>query len=56
MAGMNASIEINRPVEKVYGFFVDLEDSVVRTERRARPPIRPDDLLIESSLGCSLAA
>ena len=32
MAGMNAAIDINRPAEAVYRFFLDLERSIVRTD------------------------
>jgi uncharacterized protein YndB with AHSA1/START domain len=32
MAGMQSAIDINRPVEAVYGFFLDLERSIVRTD------------------------
>lgn len=32
MAGMQSVIEISRPVEGVYGFFLDLEQSIVRTD------------------------
>lgn len=32
MAGMQAEIEINRPVEAVYGFFLDLERNIVATD------------------------
>jgi uncharacterized protein YndB with AHSA1/START domain len=32
MAGMQSVIEINRPVEVVYGFFTDLEHSIIRTD------------------------
>jgi hypothetical protein len=30
--GMHSEIEIKRPVAAVYGFYVDLEDSIVRTD------------------------
>lgn len=32
MAGMKSEIDIDRPVEAVYGFFLDLERSIVRTD------------------------
>jgi hypothetical protein len=32
MAGMKSAIDIDRPVEAVYGFFLDLERSIVRTD------------------------
>jgi Polyketide cyclase / dehydrase and lipid transport len=32
MAGMHAEIEINRPIEDVYGFFLDLERNIVATD------------------------
>jgi len=32
MAGMEATVEIERPVEDVFGFFLDLEHSIVRTD------------------------
>ena len=32
MAGMTSAIDIDRPVDTVYGFFLDLERSIVRTD------------------------
>ena len=32
MAGMQAEIQINQPVEAVYGFFLDLERNIVATD------------------------
>jgi len=32
MAGMQAEIEINRPIEAVYEFFLDLEHNIVATD------------------------
>jgi uncharacterized protein YndB with AHSA1/START domain len=40
MAGLNASIEIRRPVADVFAFFEDLENSVVRTDPVVRSVVR----------------
>ncbi len=40
MAGMQSVIEINRPVEAVYGFFTDLEQSIVRTDPKVESVVK----------------
>lgn len=47
MAGMQAEIEINRPVEAVYGFFLDLERNIVATD----PTVESVVKVIEGPIG-----
>lgn len=41
MAGMQSEIEINRPVEAVYGFVLDLEESITRTDPTVESVVKP---------------
>jgi uncharacterized membrane protein len=43
MAGMHAEIEINRPVDAVYGFFLDLERNIVATDPSVESVARVTD-------------
>ena len=43
MAGMQADIEINRPVEAVYGFFLDLERNIVATDPTVESVVKVTD-------------
>jgi hypothetical protein len=40
MAGMETSIEIDRPVERVFGFFLDLERTVVATDPEVQSVVK----------------
>ena len=40
MTGMETSIEINRPVASVFGFFLDLERNVLATDPKVRSVIK----------------
>src|SRR5918994_7458175 len=41
--GMHSEIEIRRPVEAVYGFFLDLERSIVRTDATVVSVVKATD-------------
>jgi len=43
MAGMQSVIEIKRPVEAVYGFFLDLERSIVATDPTVESVVKTTD-------------
>jgi hypothetical protein len=43
MAGMQSTIDIKRPVEAVYGFFLDLERSMVRTDPKVESVVKLTD-------------
>jgi hypothetical protein len=43
MAGMHSTIEIKRPVEAVYGFFLDLERSIARTDPKVESVVKTSD-------------
>jgi hypothetical protein len=43
MAGMHSTIEIKRPVEAVYGFFLDLERSIARTDPKVDSVVKTSD-------------
>jgi hypothetical protein len=43
MAGMQSTIDIKRPVEAVYEFFLDLERSVVRTDPKVESVVKLTD-------------
>jgi uncharacterized protein YndB with AHSA1/START domain len=40
MAGMETSIEIDRPVETVFGFFMDLERTIVATDPKVQSVVK----------------
>ena len=40
MAGMEASIEIGRPIEAVFGYFLDLETNIVETDPKVRSVLK----------------
>ena len=42
-AGMESAIEIKRPVEAVYGFFLDLERSVIATDPTVECVVKTTD-------------
>jgi uncharacterized membrane protein len=43
MAGMETSIQINRPVETVYGFFLDLERNIVATDPKVESVVKTSE-------------
>ena len=43
MAGMHAQIGIHRPVEAVYGFFIDLERNIVATDPAVESVVKVTD-------------
>ena len=43
MAGMQSAIEIKRPVEAVYGFFLDLERSIIATDPTVESVVKTTD-------------
>jgi uncharacterized membrane protein len=43
MAAMHAEIEINRPVQAVYGFFLDLERNIVATDPTVESVVKVTD-------------
>ena len=40
MVAMHSVIEINRPVEPVFGFFLDLEQNIVRTDPKVESVVK----------------
>ena len=40
MVTMHSVIEINRPVEPVFGFFLDLEENIVRTDPKVESVVK----------------
>ncbi|SRR6266508_4647051 len=43
MAGMETSIQIDRPVETVFGFFLDLERTIVATDPKVQSVVKTTD-------------
>ena len=43
MSGMQSVIEIDRPVEAVYGFFLDLERNMIRTDPKVESVVKTPD-------------
>jgi hypothetical protein len=43
MPGMEASIEIGRPIEAVFGYFLDLETNIIETDPKVRSVLKTSD-------------